>query len=67
MIIYYTVQFMVRLWPRTKCKVPLQSSGSIGAGGSTIFDGYFELGRALVASQTPSAIYIPKPTVTVYI
>ena len=50
-----------------KVQSSITISGSIGPGASTIFDGYFELGRAFGSFPDPPEIYIPRPTTTVYV
>lgn len=64
-LLYCSVYGSSMALPKTQSAVTL--SGSIGAGGSTIFNGYFELGRAFGSFPDPPAIYIPRPTVTVYV
>lgn len=42
-------------------------SGVLGAGASTNFEIYFEFGRRFDSFPDPPAIYIPKPTVSVFL
>ena len=64
-LLYCSVYGSSMALPKVQSSVTI--SGSIGAGGSTNFDGYFELGRAFGSFPDPPAIYIPKPTVTAYV
>lgn len=64
-LLYCSVYGSSMALPKVQSSVTI--SGSIGAGGSTTFDGYFELGRAFGSFPDPPAIYIPKPTVTAYV
>lgn len=42
-------------------------SGILGAGASTNFEIYFEFGRRFDSFPDPPAIYIPKPTVSIFL
>ena len=64
-LLYCSVYGSSMALPKVQSSVTI--SGSIGADSGTLFNGYFELGRAFGSFPDPPAIYIPKPTVTAYV